>query len=262
MATAETIEFSGESVLLVEDNPINQELANDLLSSAGLTVTVANNGAEALEWLDKARFACVLMDVQMPEMDGLEATRRIRLDPRFKDLPVITMTAGAMAEEREETVQAGMNDYITKPIDIDQMFATIAHWLKQATDQVSAKTEEQVDTPTNWPGLDIEFGLKSVFNKVTLYRKLLRSYLDSSVTSSQKFDAAMAAGDRKELNRLAHTLKGGGGTLGLHGVYEAAVALEKADPAAPPEVLGGLLEALKAEQEKALASINKYLMMS
>ena len=263
MAAAETIEFSGESVLLVEDNPINQELANDLLTSAGLTVTVANNGVEALEWLDKAKFACVLMDVQMPEMDGLEATRRIRLDPRFKDLPVIAMTAGAMAEEREETVRAGMNDYITKPIDIDQMFATIAHWLKQSTDQAAAKAAAApADTPANWPGLDVEFGLKSVFNKVTLYRKLLRSYLDSSVTSSQKFDAAMAAGDRKELNRLAHTMKGGGGTLGLHGVYEAAVALEKADPAAPPEVLGELLGVLKAEQEKALGSINKYLLMS
>jgi len=195
-------------------------------------------------------------------MDGLEATRRIRLDPRFKELPIIAMTAGAMAEEREETVRAGMNDYITKPIDIDQMFATIARWLRHATDQGAVQAAEPADTPMSWPGLDVEFGLKSVFNKVTLYRKLLRSYLDSSVTSSQKFDAAMAAGDRKELNRLAHTLKGGGGTLGLHGVYEAAVALEKADPAASPEELGKLLAVLKAEQDKALGSINRYLMMS
>jgi len=98
MTSGQAIEFSGQSILLVEDNPINQELANDLLTSAGLKVTVANNGLEALEWLDKSTFACVLMDVQMPEMDGLEATRRIRLDPRFRALPVLAMTAGAMAE--------------------------------------------------------------------------------------------------------------------------------------------------------------------
>jgi PAS domain S-box-containing protein len=208
MSSVEAMRFSGESVLLVEDNPINQELANDLLSSAGLTVTLAENGFEALAQLEKASFACILMDVQMPEMDGLEATRRIRQDPRFRNLPIIAMTAGAMAEERQETVRAGMDDYITKPIDVEQMFITLSRWLKVGR-PLAASAEVPVAGDA-WPGLDVEFGLKSVFNKVTLYRKLLRSYTDTAVAALGKFDEALAAGNRSELNRLAHTLKGGG----------------------------------------------------
>lgn len=260
MSSVEEIRFSGESVLLVEDNPINQELANDLLSSAGLTVTLAENGFEALAQLEKASFACILMDVQMPEMDGLEATRRIRQDPRFRNLPIIAMTAGAMAEERQETVRAGMDDYITKPIDVEQMFITLSRWLKGGR-PLAASAEVPVAGDA-WPGLDVEFGLKSVFNKVTLYRKLLRSYTDTAVAALGKFDEALAAGNRPELNRLAHTLKGGAGTLGLHAVYEAAAALEKAEAEASREMLGELVERLKLSQERALKSIEHYLMAS
>ncbi len=122
--------LAGVRILLVEDNLFNQELALELLSDAGAQVSVAGDGAAALALLDEASFDLVLMDVQMPVMDGLEATRRIRLDARFQHLPIIAMTAGALAEEREQTLRAGMNDHITKPMDVDLMFATIAKWIK------------------------------------------------------------------------------------------------------------------------------------
>jgi len=111
----------------------------------------------------------------------------------------------------------------------------------------------------DWPGLDVAGGLEQVFNKQALYRKLLRCYCDSNAATAQKLDAALAAGDRNQLNRLAHTLKGTSGTLGMPAVYAAALALERADPAASPEQLAALLNQLKAEEERVRVSIERYL---
>ncbi|WP_265947980.1 Hpt domain-containing protein [Dechloromonas sp. A34] len=116
-----------------------------------------------------------------------------------------------------------------------------------------------VNESGNWPGLDVDTGLSQVVNKQALYRKLLRSYCESNVATAQKLDAALAAGDRDQLNRLAHTLKGTSGTLGMPAVYAAAQALERADPAASPEQLVVLLNRLKLEQETVLVSIERYL---
>ena len=122
----------GAKVLLVEDNEINQELACELLTRNGLEVRIANNGAEALAMLDRETFDGVLMDCQMPVMDGYDTTRALRAQPRFETLPVIAMTANAMAGDREKTIAAGMNDYIAKPIDVDEMFQTMARWISPA----------------------------------------------------------------------------------------------------------------------------------
>ncbi|CAN5757986.1 hypothetical protein BH11PSE8_BH11PSE8_07630 [soil metagenome] len=125
--------LAGRRLLLTEDNPINQELAVELLGEAGAEVTIAQDGREALDALEHGRFDIVLMDCQMPVMDGYEATRHIRADPRWHALPVIAMTANAMAGDRERVLAVGMNDHIVKPLDIDAMFATLARWLKPAT---------------------------------------------------------------------------------------------------------------------------------
>ncbi|MEF7613662.1 response regulator [Aquincola sp. MAHUQ-54] len=127
---AATARLDGLHLLLTEDNPINQELATELLRGAGAEVTVAQNGREALEALELRRFDAVLMDCQMPEMDGYEAARRIRADPRWHGLPMIAMTASAMAGDRERVLAAGMDDHIVKPIDVEAMFTTLARWLK------------------------------------------------------------------------------------------------------------------------------------
>ncbi len=121
--------LEGARVLLVEDNEINQQVAMEILADAGLIVSLANNGQEAVDAVEANRFDAVLMDVQMPVMDGYTATRTIRRDPRFKDLPIIAMTAHAMAGDQEKSTAAGMNDHVTKPIDPEQLFATLARWI-------------------------------------------------------------------------------------------------------------------------------------
>ena len=120
----------GAKVLLAEDNEINQQVATELLEKAGLIVTIANNGKEAIKAVEGSEFDLVLMDVQMPEMDGLEATECIRKDPRFSNLPIVAMTAQAMTGDREKCIAAGMDDYVTKPIDINELFSALVKWIK------------------------------------------------------------------------------------------------------------------------------------
>ena len=123
--------LKGASILLVEDNEVNQMVARRLLEKAGLKVTLAENGLVALQKMEQDKFDLVLMDVQMPEMDGLEATRRIRSDPRFADLPILAMTAHAMREDRAISLEAGMNDHITKPINLPELFQALTRWLPE-----------------------------------------------------------------------------------------------------------------------------------
>ena len=120
----------GARVLLAEDNEINQQVATELLEKAGLRVTIANNGKEAIKAIEGSEFDLVLMDVQMPEMDGLEATGYIRENPRFSNLPIVAMTAQAMTGDREKCIEAGMDDYVTKPIDVNDLFSALVKWIK------------------------------------------------------------------------------------------------------------------------------------
>jgi CheY-like chemotaxis protein len=126
--------LEGARILLVEDNEINAELAVGLLTEAGVCVSVARNGKEALDSLAVRQFDAVLMDCQMPVMDGYSATRALRQVKRLQELPVIAMTANAMVGDREAALAAGMNDQITKPIVIEEMFATLARWLPAPTE--------------------------------------------------------------------------------------------------------------------------------
>jgi len=132
---ADLSQLRGARVLLVEDNPINREIAESLLQDAGITVAAACNGQEALEMLARERYDGVLMDCLMPVLDGYEATRRLRRQPQWQDLPVIAMTANALMGDREKALAAGMNDYIVKPIVVDEMYETLARWLRPATQQ-------------------------------------------------------------------------------------------------------------------------------
>ncbi|MDR1046040.1 MAG: response regulator [Candidatus Adiutrix sp.] len=123
--------LKGSRILLVEDNEVNQLVARRILRNAGLTVAVAGNGQEALDFLEKENFDLVLMDIQMPVMDGLTAAAEIRKNPKFKDLPMVAMTAHAMAQDREKSLKAGMNDHIVKPLDLQELFRCLAKWIKK-----------------------------------------------------------------------------------------------------------------------------------
>ncbi len=225
----------GVRILLVEDNDMNQQVATELLSSAGAVVTVASHGGIAVKLLQEGPmpppFDIVLMDLQMPEMDGLTATRLLRADPRFAELPIVAMTAHALVEERERCLQAGMNDHITKPIDPNALFAAIARWAK--TPEAAPVTSQAV-TASSQPsipeieGIDIADGLKRVAGNRRLYRSLLEQFAAKHADAEVKIDQALRNGDREGAERLAHTLKGVAGNIGIGRVHSAAAKLEKA----------------------------------
>ena len=223
-----THQLQGARLLLVEDNEINQELAVELLTSNGLEVTLANNGQEAIDILDRETVDGVLMDCQMPILDGYSATRRLREDPRFQDLPIIAMTANAMAGDREKALAAGMNDHIAKPIDVTEMFKTIARWVIP----VNPTTPEghipaELDTPT-LEGIDTQAGLNRLQGNRPLYFKLLRTFAQRGADFVEQFNQARTSDDPQAAEHCAHTLQGVAGNLGAKGVQQEAEALEHA----------------------------------
>jgi two-component system, sensor histidine kinase and response regulator len=228
----------GAHVLLVEDNELNQELALELLVSNGLSVEIAANGQEALARLaGESRFDGVLMDCQMPVMDGYAATRAIRQRPEFNALPVIAMTANVMSGDREKALDAGMNDHIGKPINVREMFATMAKWIRPARAVPPLAFEstargEMPDTPVEpipeLPGIDTQTGLAISQNDQRLYRKLLRRFHDSQGDFGARFAAARLDPDPEAATRCAHTLKGVAGNIAARDVQAAAQALESA----------------------------------
>ncbi len=247
----------GAKILLVEDNEINQELALELLQSNGLEVVVANNGVEALSQLKVSDFDGVLMDCQMPLMDGYEATRKIRQQQQYDDLPVIAMTANAMAGDREKVLQAGMNDHIAKPVNVNAMFSTMAKWITPANPQVATSLEvDASDKQKLFPGLslpelagiDVHAGLAITQGNTALYRKLLLKFRASYANFSTTLSDAQKSDDSEGVTRLAHTLKGVAGNIGATQVQETAAALEQASKSGQPdlaELLQHLLDALE-----------------
>ncbi len=210
--------LAGAHVLLVEDNAFNQELASDLLGRAQVVVQIANNGREALDMLARERFDAVLMDCQMPVMDGYAATRELRRDPKWRELPIIAMTANAMVGDREKVLAAGMNDHIAKPINVTELFTTLARWLHPGGAGAGIAV----------PGIDRTAALARMMGDEQLYERLLGRFRDREAGFAAHFRAACAAHDRPTATRLAHDLKSESGTLGMAGVSEAAKALEDA----------------------------------
>ncbi|MGO9566273.1 MAG: response regulator [Desulfomonilaceae bacterium] len=226
----------GARVLLAEDNDINQQVAKEILEQAGLVVSIANNGKEAVEMVRAGNFEAVLMDIQMPVMGGFEATEEIRKDGEFKDLPIIAMTAHAMAGDREKSLEAGMNDHVTKPIDPDQLLSALVKWIKPCKREMSEGVcealirEKEVEDilPSELPGISIASGLGRVGGNKQLYAKLLCQFKDGQEKAVEQIKAALQSGDVDTATRLAHTVKGVSGNLGGDSLYRAAAELEKA----------------------------------
>jgi signal transduction histidine kinase/DNA-binding response OmpR family regulator/HPt (histidine-containing phosphotransfer) domain-containing protein len=226
----------GVRVLLVEDNDMNQQVATELLEAAGAVVRVAGHGGIAVNLLKEGPqpppFDIVLMDLQMPEMDGLTATRLLRGDARFNNLPIVAMTAHALAEERERCLEAGMNDHVTKPIDPDALFDCIARWTKPRTDKrVAATAPEAGSADVTLPdidGIDIADGLRRVAGNKRLYRGLLEQFAGKQANADRNITEALAAGERDLAARTAHTLKGIAGNLAIGSVASAAAKVESA----------------------------------
>ena len=227
--------LAGIRILLVEDNPINQEVARELLQRRGARVVQAANGAEAIHLLSASGpgYHAVLMDVHMPVMDGLEATRRIRLNPALDGLPIIAMTASALTRERELCLEAGMNDQVNKPIIVAELFATLMRWVRPVAGEASPGTAAPAGfnpasgLPDRIPGIDLERALGTL-ESAPLLRKLLASFQRENSALLDDLQAALAGGDLELARRLVHTVKGVGGNLGAMDLCDAAAALEPA----------------------------------
>ncbi|MCB1777304.1 MAG: response regulator, partial [Candidatus Competibacteraceae bacterium] len=230
--------LDGLRLLLAEDNEVNQQIAVELLEAAGAQIVVANNGQEAVAQLEASLedepFHGVLMDLQMPEMDGFEATRRIRADARFVKLPIIAMTAHALVEERQRCLEAGMNDHIAKPIEPETLFHTLRHWFSSKTGAPThrrrvtvERSGEALELPM-LPDLDTATGLRRVGGNRGLYRDLLSKFTMGQAEVVTQIRAALTAADRETAERLAHTLKGVAGNIGATPLQTSAADLEQA----------------------------------
>jgi CheY-like chemotaxis protein len=222
----------GAHLLLVEDNAINREIALTVLNRAGIVTSVAGNGLEAIDMLDRHRFDGVLMDCQMPIMDGYAATRALRQQPRWRDLPVIAMTADAMVGDRDKALAAGMNDHIAKPIKIEEMFATLARWIRPAalagTAAGFARGETHDDPLAALTGIDSRAGIAAMMGDSALYIHLLRMFRDRETDFPERFRSARARGDAATAMRMAHDLKSVTASLAVLAVHPAASELELA----------------------------------
>jgi two-component system sensor histidine kinase/response regulator len=224
----------GARILLAEDNEINQQIAVELLEGAGATVKVANNGREAVEILsdgpEPPPYDVVLMDLQMPEMDGHQATVKLRGDGRFGALPIIAMTAHATLEEKQRCLAEGMNDHVSKPIDPATLFDTVARYYRRSEGGPAPARVAEAPSADEVPaidGLDAKDGLTRVAGNRKLYVKLLRQFVEQQGPVLEQVAAALARGEVPVAERLAHTLKGVAGSIGAKGVQAAAGALEK-----------------------------------
>jgi two-component system sensor histidine kinase/response regulator len=228
-------QLRGARVLLVEDNELNQEVAMGLLEPAHMSIDLAENGEVAIQMVMKHDYDLVLMDMQMPVMDGVAATKRIRSIPRFSTLPIIAMTANAMEGDRELCRAVGMNDHVSKPIDPEAMFATVMKWIKPRGVQTAVPPSKKVESPSsqNLPelpdieGVDIKDGLKRVGGNSGLYRDLLLKFAAKHADAGLQISDALHTGDRDTAERIAHTVKGVAGNISIKPVQLAAEILEK-----------------------------------
>jgi len=249
-------DFTGTRILLVEDNEVNQQIATELLESVGATVRIANDGVEAVKLLVEGEgsppFEVVFMDLQMPDMDGFTATRLIRVQPRLQNLPIIAMTAHALVEERQRCLDAGMNDHVSKPIDPDALFATLARWVKSrhappsGTEARPARRAAVVIPEID--GVEVRDGLKRAAGNRRLYRDLLIRFAKDNLDVGTQIAAALERGDPKQAAHIAHTVKGVAGNLSIGKIYSSADKLEKAireRDSAVPKLLSAFTSVVK-----------------
>jgi len=251
----------GARILVAEDNEINQQVAREILESAGFVVKIAGNGLEALEEVRANPYDAVLMDIQMPEMDGLQATEELRRDGRFDELPIIAMTAHAMAGDREQSLKAGMNDHVTKPIDPDALYAVLLQWIRPGeraaappapAEPAAAKRREAAGPAAEpLPGIDRAAGLRRVAGNEALYGRLLLDFHRDYATTLQTVRALIDEGRTADAERQVHTLKGVSGNIGAMELHRAAQELDSALRAGDLERVGLLLP----DVERALSAV-------
>jgi signal transduction histidine kinase/CheY-like chemotaxis protein len=257
----------GRRVLLVEDNRLNQEVATQFLRRTGLVVSVAENGRIALERLAEAQFDVVLMDCQMPVMDGYEATRLIRDQPQYRALPIIAMTANALVGDRERSLEAGMNDHLTKPVNANALYQILLRWLDSGNP--SAPAEVPVATAPSHgtemaaadalPRLDVTTALDNMAGMQDLYLEAAEMFLVDAPLQFQALQSALAAQDLPTAYRVAHTLKGMAASLGVERLRSWSFQMEHACREGDQSRITTLTQPLEMELGASCAELRAYM---
>ncbi len=245
----EMVCFQGARLLVVDDNELNLQVAREILEGAGIEVDTADNGEQAIAALEKSTYDAVLMDIQMPVMGGYEATVLIRCNPRFRDLPIIALTAYFSNEDREACLNSGMNAYVSKPIDPAELFRVLKEWVKvcrpvpdipkEDVSPVEKKAPAKILFPARLPGIDVAGGLKRVADKRDTYLNLLARFQEKYASFPSELEKVMGEGRRMEAHNLIHSLKGISGNLSLTKVFKIAneledfMVMERGDPRIP-----------------------------
>ena len=263
--------IKGAQVLLVEDNTINQLVAQELLTQAGLRVTIAANGKLAVELVGKTAFDVLLMDLQMPEMDGFEATKVIRSNKSIVQPPIIAMTANAMAGDRERCLAAGMDDHVAKPIEPDILFETLIKWIPaferepvisqapQELPQVDLP-DQKIGFPPDLVGIDIETGLRRTGENRDLYITLLKHFVKDHGNDDQVIIDAIEQNDIILAHRTAHTLKGVAGGIGALALYDSGQHLETALKENQSSLFDSLMAKLTLDLREVVDDLQKKIM--
>ncbi len=251
--------LKGTRILVAEDNEINQLVVKDILSQAGVVVTIAGNGREAVEKLQKNAFDLVLMDLQMPVMDGFSACREIRKQDQFKDLPILAMTAHAMVEDRQKSMKAGMNDHVTKPIDPPVFFSALLRALKPGEHMDSAEFIPKTEELPVFEDVDLTAGLARVSGNKKLYRELLDKFADRYSSAKEELEKLIEEKDAEAARGLVHTIKGVAGNLGAMRLFSLAGDLEVAVLKGLPELSGDQVKEFFVVLHQVIESIRTIL---
>jgi two-component system sensor histidine kinase/response regulator len=255
-------------VLLVEDNEFNQEVALGLLKDANMSIDVAQNGEVAVRMVGAKKYDVVLMDMQMPVMDGIQATKLIRANPLFRTLPIIAMTANVMASDREKCDEAGMNDHVDKPIDPDELFRVLLRCIKRgggattakamAASEISQTAPKNSDVDTfEISGIDTKAALRRTGGSRRRYESLLSRFADSQAQAVQEIRNALAAGDIPTAERIAHSLKGAAGNLGATPLADESAKAETAVKSG--RSIDSALDSLEASLRDTVKAIRQAL---
>ncbi|MFT5376240.1 MAG: two-component system sensor histidine kinase/response regulator, partial [Candidatus Latescibacterota bacterium] len=267
--------IQGARILLVEDNELNQQVAMELLGDAGFRVDLADNGQIAIEKVNTAHYDLVLMDMQMPVMDGVQATLAIRADAQFDRLPILAMTANAMAKDRERCLEAGMDEHIAKPIDPEALFKMLLQWIAAGarppvephptTNAADTKTEadstEDEDALATIDGLDVRVGLQRVMGKRDFYEKLLRNFVNGREAQTVRtIRDLLSQQDTPAAERAAHSLKGVSATLGAAELSTLAASVEAAIRDGHPEAeIESHLDSMGSVLDRLVAAIGNVM---
>jgi two-component system, sensor histidine kinase and response regulator len=250
------IQHVGARVLLAEDHPVNREVAVEQLEAVGLVVDTVVDGQQAIEKVAAGGYDLVLMDMQMPRLDGLAATRAIRRLPGCAQLPIVAMTANAFTEDRAACVAAGMNDFVSKPVDPNVLYPCLLRWLPGGA--VAASAAGSIERLAKLQGVDLSRGLAMVSGNVEMYQRLLDIFVRTHSGDPDALRQAAAEDDRVRLGERAHNLNGSAGNLGALSVHKAASELERAvREAAPRDRIQPQAVALAAELESLIESIRR-----